>query len=208
MFRTPMLALATAVLALPSLAFAQLAVRAPSLSSDELAELAQGEVIVEVEVDGAVIDGTIVGVVDGAPADVFAVISDFANQDAWIPDMYDAEVISTSGGSVVGSGKTDTPWPIEDRVFQLEIENGPATSFGEQAFSSVWTMVEGVGNMVSNDGFWLVMPFDGDPARTLVSYRFVANAGVSAPDGMERSATQRMLPGFITGLRERLDALR
>lgn len=207
MIRPATLFLALVVGSVPVAARSQISVTAPSLDSAELAELGAGEVIVDVDVDGNEISGTIVGVVDGPVDAVFEIITDFADQDAWIPDMYDAEVVQSGSDVVICAGKTDLPWPLADREYQLEVRNGPSPSHGDQAYASRWTMVEGIGNMVTNDGFWLVTPFNGDAARTLVSYRFVADSGIAAPDGMEQSATRRMLPGFITGLRERYDAL-
>jgi hypothetical protein len=207
MIRPHLLALALLVGLVPLGAHGQISVTAPNLDADELAELGAGEVIVDVDVDGNEVSGTIIGVVDGPVDAVFEIIADFADQDSWIPDMYDAEVVQSGSDVTICAGKTDLPWPLADREYQLEVRNGPSPSHGEQAYSSRWTMVEGIGNMVTNDGFWLVTPFNGDVSRTLVSYRFVADSGIAAPDGMEQSATRRMLPGFITGLRERYDAL-
>jgi hypothetical protein len=60
--------------------------------------------------------------------------------------------------------------------------------------------------MVLNEGYWLVVPMADDPTRSLVRYRFAANAGISAPDGIERRATRRMLPGIFEGLRRQVGA--
>lgn len=185
---------------------AQPRVTLPNLSADALAGLVGGDVQVEVNVDGPTIRADIVGVVNATPERVFAVIRDFAGQENWVPDLYDASVVESSGNVVVGEGNTRLPWPLSDRQWRLRIVSSEETLEGRPAMIARWTLVPNFGNMVQNEGYWLVMPMVDDPSRSLVRYRFVANAGISAPDGVERRATRRMLPGILEGLRRQAGA--
>lgn len=185
---------------------AQPRVTLPNLSADALAGLVGGDVQVDVNVDGPTIRADIVGVVNATPERVFAVIRDFAGQENWVPDLYDASVVESSGNVVVGEGNTRLPWPLSDRQWRLRIVSSEETLEGRPAMIARWTLVPNFGNMVQNEGYWLVMPMADDPSRSLVRYRFVANAGISAPDGVERRATRRMLPGILEGLRRQAGA--
>lgn len=200
------LLVASALVVTTATVSAQPRVSLPELSTEELAELIGGDVQVDVRVDGPTIRADIVGVVDAAPARVFAVIRDFAGQENWVPDLYDASVVESSGNVVVGEGNTRLPWPLSDRQWRLRIVSSEETLEGQPALVARWTLVPDFGNMVQNEGYWLVLPVADDPSRSLVRYRFVANAGISAPDGVERRATRRMLPGIIEGLRRQAGA--
>jgi hypothetical protein len=160
---------------------------------------------VRADVDGTVTTGHIMAVVEGPPDEVWSIVSDFANQDRWVPDMYDAEVVSTSGGTETVSARTNLPWPLADRHYTLHVTDGEQTIGGVESYVSTWTY--GGGNMNENRGYWLVRPWADATDRTLVVYEFEADTGVRAPDGIERNATRRMLPGILQGLRDRYDAL-
>jgi hypothetical protein len=58
--------------------------------------------------------------------------------------------------------------------------------------------------MIENDGYWLICPWAPDPSRSVVRFVFLADAGISVPDFIERSVTAQMVPQFIRNLRSRV----
>lgn len=197
--------LVAALLTLPAVALAQPRVHDPSPSTSQTADLNDGEILVRANVDGTVTTGHIMAVVEAPADEVWAIVSDFANQDRWVPDMYDATVVSASGGTEVVSAKTNLPWPLADREYTLNVTDAEQAVGGVDSYVSSWTYAGG--NMNENRGYWLVQPWQGSESETLVVYEFEADTGIRAPDGIERNATRRMLPGILQGLRDRHDAL-
>lgn len=185
-------------------ASAQLVVQYPLDLASRVDELSDGGVIVEVVVDGTLVHSDTLALVDAPPAAVFAVVSDFAGQLQWAPNLTEARVISGNGQHLVGEGTTDLAWPFSDRSWQIAIFNRPETFDGESCYASSWDYIPGSGDMIENDGYFLICPWEPDPSRSLVRYVFLADAGVSVPDFIERSVTAQMSPQFIRSLRRRV----
>lgn len=183
---------------------AQPAVSLPPVSGGQFERLAGGEILVDASVNGSVMHGVVTAVVDAAPAAVWAVVSDFASQDRWVPDMADARIVRRDGQHVIGGATTRMPFPLRDRTWEIRIHNRAETVGGHEGFVSSWTFVQGSGNMLEHQGYWVVIPFPGRTDRTLVRYEFIVDPDVSAPDGVERRAMRRMLPGVMEGLRRRV----
>lgn len=187
---------------------AQLMPSAPQLGSDDTAALESGDVLVDVDANGRIVEGLVMGVVEATPDEVWDVVSDFGGQDQWIPDVYDTAVIRTDGDAQIVSGNTDAPFPISDRVWQIRMVAEESSIGGVDSHVARWTEVPDVGNMPSNQGYWIVQPFEGSTDRTLVVYHVRVDSGIPVPDAIESSATRRMFPGFIHNLRERVQRRR
>ena len=185
-------------------ASAQLVVQYPLALESSVDELSNGGVIVEVVVNGTLIHSDTLALVDAPPAAVFAVVSDFAGQLQWAPDLTEARVISGNGQHLIGEGTTDLAWPFSDRTWQIAIFNRPETHDDKPCYVSSWDYIPGSGDMIENDGYWLICPWTPDPSRSLVRYVFLADAGVPVPDFIERSVTAQMSPRFIRNLRSRV----
>jgi uncharacterized protein YndB with AHSA1/START domain len=185
-------------------ALAQPSVRVPPTSGAEYDRLQSGEILVDARVDGRTMHGTVTAVVDATPARVWAVVTDFAAQDRWVPDMADAHVVRSEGQYVIGQAVTEMPFPLRNRTWQIRIHSREERVGGTDAYVSSWTYVEGSGEMLEHQGYWLVMPLPSDAARSLVRYQFIVNPDVAAPDGMVRRSMRRTLPGVLQGLRRRV----
>lgn len=185
-------------------AWAQVTVRYPTQLESHQAELQNGEIIVDVNVDGTLVHSDTLALIDAPAESIFRVVADFAGQANWVPDLTEARVISGSGERIVGQGTTDLAWPLTDRTWQINIYNRAQTFDGNSCFVSSWDYVPGSGDMIENDGYWLICPWAPDPSRSLVRYVFAADAGVSAPDFIERSVTANMVPNFINNLRQQV----
>lgn len=195
-----------AILLTSTAAFAQPSVQTIDLSSSQMSEVDDGEILVEVEVDGTRIEGVVTARVNALPEDVWAVVSDFSNQDQWVPDMENATV-EGSGERVVGYAETNLPFPLSRRTWSINLYNRAETVAGVDSYVSSWSYIEDSGNMNDNQGYWLIQPHPTDDGASLVRYEFIADTGIRAPDGIERNQTQRTLPGIIEGLRIRIRAI-
>jgi carbon monoxide dehydrogenase subunit G len=196
------LLLAVLLLVPSAFAAAQTTPVLPTITDAERPDLEAGEIRVRVSVDGQTINGRVTAVIDADPESVWSVVSDFVGQERWVPDFQNARIVSGSGARFVAEAETDLPWPLTTRTWQVALHNREATVGGEECYVSSWTYVEGSGNMVDQTGFWIVTQYEDDPQRTLVHYRFRADAGISAPDFIERNTTRSLLPEIVEGLRE------
>ena len=189
-------------------ASAQLTVQYPSALESHFDELSNGGVIVEVVVDGTLVQSDTLALVDAPTDAVFGVVADFAGQVHWVPDLMEARVISGTGQHLIGEGTTNLTWPFSDRSWQIDIFNRPETLNGQLCYASSWNYIPGSGDMVENDGYWLICPWIPDPTRSLVRYVFAADAGVAVPDFIERRVTAQMSPQFIHNLRQHIQSSR
>ncbi len=199
------LILAVMLLLPAAIAAAQNSPVMPNISDSVRLELESGEINVDVTVNGQTINGGVTAIIDAEPAAVWAVVSDFVGQERWVPNFQNARVVSGAGNRFVAYAETDLPWPLTTRTWQVSLHNRQTNVGGQQCYVSSWTYIEGSGNMVDQTGFWIVAPYQDDPSRTFVHYRFRADAGIRAPDFIERSTTRSLLPDIINGLRRVVD---
>lgn len=189
----------------PRVAGAQPRAVAPQLSPAEVSMLAAGDVVVDIVAAGRLLRGRVLAVVDGPLDEVWSIVSDFASQDEWIPDMYDARVLSTSGSEILASAKMRLVFPLRDREYTLRIGYEREGDGDAARCISTWDYVEG--NMEANSGYWLLQPWQRSGAQTLVVYEFEAGSGIASPDSLEQRVATRTMPGIMDGLRARHAAL-
>lgn len=196
------LAAATLLALLPSAAAAQSveAPTQPSLSADEVASIESGEVVVHTR-RGTPNRGEVVGLVCAPISEVWAIVRDFNNLHRWYPDMEDSQLIATGHGR----GQTNMPWPISDRNWEIAATQGEQTVGGVSSYVATFDYIEGSGNLEEMFGYWLVREWDN--GCTMVRYVLNADLGIALPSSIVNWAARRMLPGIITGLRDRHDDL-
>lgn len=175
------------------------------LSSTQLAEIAGGELIRDVTRDGNNNRIELVCAVDGDPANVFAIITDYGSYAGWFPDQVDAEVRQDAGNSRTLYGETRVPI-LRNRRYEFTDETRTRTVNGETHHIDTWEYVPGSGNLDSTTGFWYVQPMPGFPEKTLVRMVVYADIGMAVPQALINWGTRRMLPGIAEGLQEQLDA--
>ena len=175
----------------------------PSLSGTQVERLNSGEVLVEV-VNGDIPIGDVLGVVDAPAQQVLDVIMDFNHYTDFMPNMSASEIVSQDGQDYVCSGITDTPWPMDDRIWTINAWAGARDIEGISALVSTWDYVPGSGNLEDTEGYWLLLPWGDDGSKTLVRYYLMADLGTWLPDWLLNWATENMLPSMITAIRARL----
>jgi hypothetical protein len=172
----------------------------PTLTADEIAELEAGEPIVRTR-RGDINRGEVVGLVCEPIEEVWAIVRDFNNLHVWYPDMLDSEVTGTGRGR----GQTDMPWPISNRNWEIEATQSEQVVGGINSYVATFDYIDGSGNLEDMFGYWLVR--DWDNGCTMIRYVLNADLGIALPNSIVSWAAGRMLPGIVTGLRERHDDL-
>jgi hypothetical protein len=139
--------------------------------------------------------GVVEGVVDATIAEVIRLVMDCGNADAWFPDLEDSEVVSTEGGVVTCSGKTDLPWPLTDRVWHIASR---ASRVGPSTWEIPFALVPGTGNLVELHGGYRIEDLGG--GRTFVHYEATVDLGFWIPDLVAEWATKKVLPAILEGI--------
>lgn len=184
-----------------------LAINVPSLSNSQIERLNRGEVVIDV-VSGEVPVGDAMGVVDYPAAQVIEVIRDFAAYEDWMNDIEESQVLEDLGNNnYVCRGETDTPWPMENRVWTVNAWGGETQIDGLDVLLSVWTYVPESGNLVDTQGYWLLIPWGDNGEKTLVRYHLRVDLGTILPDFLLEWSTENFLPAKITDLRDRLASM-
>ncbi|MCA9494012.1 MAG: hypothetical protein KC621_28990 [Myxococcales bacterium] len=141
--------------------------------------------------------GVVEGVVDVPLAEAVRVVMDCAGADGWFPDLRDSVVVSEIDGVVRCSGRTDLPWPVTDRVWQID------SHVEDRGDGEVWVpfaLVEGSGNVTEMHGSYLLTALpDG---RAHVRYEATVDIGFWIPDPLAQWATRRVLPAILDGMEQ------
>ena len=174
------------------------------LGDQKRQKLDDGEILVDVEQEGA-LHTDVIAVVDAPIDEVWEAIDDYNTQKEWVPDMMsNSKLLERHDDYKICRSGNDLPWPIANRVYNLKVRNSQKKVDGVDSYVSVYEFVEGSGNIEEMDGYWLLQPFEGDDDRTLVRQYTKIDLGISVPQSFIRSGTQKRLPGLIKGLRDYL----
>jgi hypothetical protein len=187
-------------------AWAQMDPGIPSLSQDQVTQLNSGNIILDV-VPGAAPIGDSLGVVNGAPAEVMAIIRDFNSHHEFFGDLAESEITGQDGDATLCRGITDTPWPMDDRNWTIRVESSERNLDGLDILIAEWSYVVDSGNIVNTTGYWLLIPWGADGNQTLLRYRIQVDLGTWLPDFLLTWATEDFLPEKINALRDRIATL-
>lgn len=171
----------------------------PTLSAGQRAALEDGEVIVAVTREDTANRAEVIAVIDGAPADVFAVITDFSSYERWVADQVESVVVSGEAGRFVLQGETRVP-VFRNRTYRLDDVHRTEVIDGHTVYIDEWDYIQGSGNMDENEGFWIVMPYNGDEARSLIRMVLYADLGMLLPPAVINWGTRRALPNLVAGI--------
>ena len=159
--------------------------------------LDRGEIIARAE-RGDLIRMEIVAVIDAPLEDVWRVVWDFGSAADWVPDMVSTEVVERGNGWFTADAITGLPFPLRDRSYRLRVARHPMSG---DVRASHWENETGHGNINVLRGFWVVEPWQDDPARTLARQVTWMDFGLIVPDGMVARAARRELPATMEALR-------
>jgi hypothetical protein len=177
----------------------------PSLSQDQVARLEAGEILVEiVGRERPVADA--LALIEAPAVRVLEVIEDFDHYTEFMPDFEEASIVERDGDVTICRMVIDTPWPMENRRLTVRSRSGPLQLDGVDVLFSDWDYIEGSGNMVDAEGYWLLVPWGDDGQRTLVRYYLVNDLGTWIPDFLLNWANENLVPQSIVAVRQRLVA--
>jgi len=172
----------------------------PALTPEQMEEIRNGETVVRTR-RGQVNRGEVIGFVCAPEDEIWSIITDFAHMTEWFPDMGESIVISQGPDGNIGQGRTIMPWPVADRTWQTNVSAERRQVGRHDSYVATYSYVPGSGNMDELYGYWLVRQYDEE--CSLVRYVVNADLGTRLPDAVITWAQRRLLPGVITGLRER-----
>lgn len=174
------------------------------LSAKQLDALEKGKVLVELSAvpQSSVKKATAVALIEAPPAEVFAVLTEYADFPSFMPYCRKVEVRKKEGEQSWVHFSLDFPWPIGDRHYVLVLKDCEELKDGATVFISSWTYEPGSGNINDSYGSWEVRAYDS--GRSLVYYTVFTDPGGSLPNWASNAATEVAVPKVIAGLRERV----
>ncbi len=139
-------------------------------------------------------------VIGASPADVCAVITDFANYPEFVPDVAQAVVLRTVPG--------DTPeWTVRFSLrvvrpigYTLRLWAEPVHPDGTRVVR--WSLVEG-SVLRANEGSWTLSPC---AEGTTVLYEVSVELALYVPSSLTRLLAGTNLPLMLTAFKDRLEA--
>lgn len=170
----------------------------PASSFANQDRLAAGEILVEVEeVPGSEVPKlSSIGVVDAPATQIWAIVSECDHYADRLPRIDSARVLRRDGSTVYCEVTVDLPFPLSNLTAETRGEH----TVGPPEWRREWTLVEG--DYTRNDGSWVLVPFRGNPNRTLVTYTVHAEPKTNIPENIRRHAQERSMPAVIERLRE------
>ena len=204
--RTLLFALVVAGPLISSAALAQESVTAIVLDDELEAELLDGDHYIDTET-GRLNRGEVIGLVRAPMQDVYDIIMDFDNESEWFPDEEESEILRTEGDSIIGRGRTNVPWPIADRHWEVRTTPSTETLNNVECYVIRFEYIEGSGNLDEMHGYWVLRPYGDNNEFTLVKYVLNVDLGIALPRAILNWAGRSMFPGIIDGLNDRYEEL-
>jgi ribosome-associated toxin RatA of RatAB toxin-antitoxin module len=160
--------------------------------------LNRGEILVTTEpVPDSTVPRLVVRAVVEAPCErVWRLIDGCATYERTLPGIARSEELVRDGQRVRVRLTVKMPFPLRDLT---SVTDGIHTEVPGERYSREWQLVEG--DYHSNSGSWLLVPFDGEKARTLVVYRLHAEPKLRLPRAIKQLATEKAVPRLIAQIR-------
>jgi len=142
-------------------------------------------------------------VLDVAPPQVWAVIEDIDRYAEFMPRVKVSRVVGREdGGVILSHSEVAMPFPL--RNLKAEIRGVHTVVEGER-WERRWRMISG--DYKRNEGGWLLTPFEGDAARTLLEYQILVVPNIPIPKKIANAVQERAMPEMMDCLRKRVLSL-
>jgi ribosome-associated toxin RatA of RatAB toxin-antitoxin module len=142
------------------------------------------------------------GVIDAPIERVWPAVRDCEHYSKFMPRVIKSGVAQRNGETFC-SAVMDMPWPIDDLTLETR---STITSPSEGAHMRSWKLT--TGSFKHYTGSFEVIPFDGDPQRTLVTYTLDIKPDVPIPDVVLRKKQAAGLPEAFAALAQHLGVTR
>lgn len=174
------------------------------MSEGQVDAIEKGKVLVELSAvpQTSVKKAAAVALVEAPPADVFTVLTDYAEFPSFMPYCRKVEIQRKEGEQSWVYFSLDFPWPIGDRHYVLMLKDREELEDRATVFISSWTYEPGSGNINDSYGSWEVRAYGS--GRSLVCYTVFTDPGGSLPSWASNAATEVAVPKVIAGLRKRV----
>jgi len=136
------------------------------------------------------------GVVDATPEVTWTVIESCTQYKNYMPRIIESDELSRVDGVIRCRTKLDSPWPVDDLVGTTLARH----TVGEGRWLREWRMESGDYKYIV--GSWTLVPFDGDPKRTLAIYFVHSEPKGGVPGPLREFAQRTALPDVIRSLRK------
>ena len=176
------------------------AIAAPTFSAEQLKKLSDGEVLIQPRKPaGGEGVSFIAHALFKVPVErVWPVLRDCAHFEKFMPRTKKSSMKTRADGGILCSVELSMPFPFKNLSSTVKSAQEQLRGGG---FRRSWTLVEGT--YKRNAGSWMVTPWKGDPAISLLTYEVDVNPNVSLPDFIIRKAQTGTLPDVFAAVKKR-----
>lgn len=173
------------------------------LTQEDYASLNEGGIIAHhADILGSPVKkSTAIALIDAPPEAVFTVLTDYEDFPQFMPFTKKVTVHQEEKRLCVRYD-LDLPWPIGDRHYVVEMDDGREEIAGTPVMHSRWTYQPGSGNIRDTFGSWEILPYG--EAKSFVRYTVFTDPGGRIPKWARRMAPKIAVPRVIKGLRKRV----
>jgi ribosome-associated toxin RatA of RatAB toxin-antitoxin module len=135
-------------------------------------------------------------VLEAPPDHVWKLIDQVANYKNVMKGVTESEEISRQDGVVTARVTLGMPFPLPNLV---SVTEGVHTVIPGKLYQRKWHLIDG--DYQVNSGSWTLVPFDGDPNRTLAQYQLHAEPNILIPRALQKLGQKTAFPRVIEQLR-------
>jgi ribosome-associated toxin RatA of RatAB toxin-antitoxin module len=170
-----------------------------SLTISEISRMARGEGLVDfIAVPGASLPQVKLRALINAPLTrVWPIIDQCQKYCDHLPGVIASEELSRQGEHVRARVTVKMPFPLKDLT---SLTSAIHTVEEGKRYERKWILIEG--DFEKHEGSWLLLPFDGDPQRTLLQYVLHAIPKIPIPKSLLQLVQKMAVPRLLHRLRE------
>jgi len=174
----------------------------PVLADGERQRLEAGGVVVRnlAPSDGGGIAVVVMGLVDAAPEQVWAVMADCGHQAEFLPRVRHAAVFDRDGDEHTCELVVSLPFPLEDSHTRTRNHVRRLPDGGYQRY---WELLPGKWSYLRDNGSWTVHPY-AEGRRSLLIHRLELLPRSAIPEWIVRAAQVRQAPAAFDAIRARV----
>ena len=205
LFRSTLVAVVTAALLLGSTVAYAIEVEPAAirqLSAAQIEALKKGDTIRSMDTNMP-FRGEVNGLIQAPIEELVAILKDYPKQTKWAPSMAEMRLLRREGEHEILGGRTDLPWPVPDRTWNMRAWTGYKTVSGRRSWVNLFQYIPGSGNMNESAGYWVLSQLPDDPSWVYCRYVLYGDPGIPLPDFVIRWASRTTLPAIISSLRKR-----
>jgi ribosome-associated toxin RatA of RatAB toxin-antitoxin module len=173
----------------------------PEIDAATLGRLDRGEIIIRNEARPGSSTPVIFlqAAIDAPASKVWNLIDQSARYQEFMPRVKKSEELSRQGMEVRTRMTIDMPFPLKNLTATTRALH---TVVPDTLYKREWKMESG--DYETNEGAWVLIPFPGQPGRTIATYRATVQPKIPLPGALKTMAQEKALPGLVESLRTRV----